>query len=86
MAATQRRQKHLKLSGAEIVKVQVPIVNYSKTPLVLVYSKGRSRVREQPLTPDLQKKLGGQIKAFFYAYYSSTVGWAIAERAPPQDW
>lgn len=69
----------------QIVKVQVPIIGARDQ--VLVYAHGRVRVVQMRLTEELQAKMKGEYKAFFYAeWLGSRLGWVIGEPAPWQSW
>ena len=41
---------------------------------------------QQPLVNYVRDALGGDLKGYFMAAWSSVVGWGIGERVADQDW
>ena len=68
----------------EIVKVQVPVIGDQR--MCLVYDKARKHQMQQPLVNYVRDALGGDLKGYFMAAWSSVVGWGIGERVADQDW
>jgi hypothetical protein len=75
--------------SAEIVKVQVPVASIDPDWPALVYAKGRSRMVETPITPEIETAMDGKPKRFFWAeWLGGVIGWKIdwSRRAPWQNW
>lgn len=72
----------------EIVKVQRALASSSMVAddRVLIYDKARKHTTEQPLTNDVRKKMGDDMKAYFKGAWSSIVGWGLSERVGDQSW
>ena len=67
----------------EIVKVQIPLSGDGEA---LIYDKERKRIIQRHLSRHELKAMGGDVKAYFNAAWSSIVGWGLSQRVEDQDW
>ncbi len=72
-------------SEREIFKVQVPVVTTEPVPLALIYNQARTVEFLTPVTPDLETRMQGRLKAFFYGAEVAGI-FAWGDEAPWQDW
>jgi hypothetical protein len=69
----------------DIVKVQVPFFSNDPEELVLVYSKNRKNLVQQPLSDAARKQMGEDLKAFFEAEFRNG-RWLLGQRVTQRDW
>lgn len=67
----------------EIVKVQIPL---SGPGPALIYDKARKHMIQRELVRHELEAMGGDVKAYFNAAWSSIVGWGLSQRVEDQDW
>jgi hypothetical protein len=66
--AHQNRKLHYNWRRAKmVVKVQIPIVTNEAVPQVLIYNRARTIEQFFPLTANLRKTLGNELKSFWRA-------------------
>jgi hypothetical protein len=68
-----------------IVKVQVPFFSNDPEELVLIYSRFRKNLVQQPLSDAARKQMGEDFKAFFEAEFRNG-RWILGQRVIKQDW
>lgn len=69
----------------DIVKVQVPFFSNDPEELVLVYSKNRKNLVQQPLSDVARKQMGEDLKAFFEAEFRNGI-WILGHRVAKREW
>lgn len=67
----------------EIVKVQIPLSGDGEA---LIYDKERKRIIQRHLLRHELEAMGGDVKAYFNAAWSSIVGWGLSQRVEDQHW
>jgi hypothetical protein len=50
-----------------VVKVQLPIISSETEVIVFIYNKSREIELMLPLTPKLDKQIGGRLRTFWHA-------------------
>jgi hypothetical protein len=68
-----------------IVKIQLPIEANVEDPEALVYDEKHEVDTFMPITKELLRRMGGNIKKFFYAHLEDEEI-IIDQDAPFQDW
>lgn len=70
-----------------IVKVQLPLISSEKDPEAMIYDRNRAHVGQIPITAELTKAMGKDVKAFFRATYNNKTGIInLYERVPDKNW
>lgn len=68
-----------------IVKVQVPLASDEVDAPAMIYAKGRKNQRFVPITPELEKAMGGQFKRFFNSIVFSNGDLEVLWNQPVAD-
>lgn len=69
-----------------IVKVQLPLESSEETPKALVTTEGRKFYDFLTIDDALLKKMGKNVKVFFYATITDSGEVTLHGRAPWQSW
>jgi hypothetical protein len=68
-----------------IVKLQLPLSDPDAP--CLIYDKARTVFVQAPVTDEIRRAMGDNMKAYFKANYNKPSGNVeLIERAPPQEW
>jgi len=70
----------------EIVKVQMPVESSEETPKALVYTEGKKFMDFLTIDNKLKKKMGTDLKVYFYADIEAGGEVTLHGRAPWQSW
>ncbi len=81
----------------EVVKVQQPFIKTCRHSAVtsnpdhpwLIYDKGFKHVHHVPdrvISSDVKRRMGSQLKMFYYAVWSPDDHWSLDSPAPWQEW
>lgn len=70
---------------AEIFKVQLSISSSHPSRRVFMYNEARDLQFEGDAKSDINKKMKGRLKAFFYGTLENTLI-VLGNEAPDQDW
>ena len=69
-----------------ICKIQLPIMTNNPTPLALAYNRDRSVFVTFPVTPELEKRFGREMKKFFHYEQQRDGTLKVNEVATWQSW
>lgn len=68
-----------------IVKVQISLYP-PDDPSTMIYNRERSIIITAPTTPEMRKRMGERVKAFFHAHLTERRQVELGEEAPWQAW
>jgi len=69
-----------------IVKVQISLSTSESTPQALIYDEKRSIYQQFEAFSKLQRKVGAQMKRFFWAHIGKNKMLHLDSYAPEQEW
>jgi hypothetical protein len=69
-----------------IVKIQLPLVSTEPVPLALVYNEDRSYQVQIPVTAEIKKRMGEDVKAFFELHVGPGFETYIGKRVAWRSW
>lgn len=74
------------MSNMQIFKVQLPLFSSDENALALVYNEDQSIVSHSPVTVDLMRAVGPEMKKFFHGFVREDGSLEFVDEAEWQDW